>query len=116
MKIEIPYTPPNWNEYINAERKNYYIANNIKQKEKNIVRLACIGKKYTGKYPISITICPHFKDKRQDLDNTRYKGILDGLVSAGAIKNDNLNCIQEIHLIPIFDNEEKIEIEIKELD
>ena len=115
MKIEIPYDPMNWNDYINAERRSFYIANNIKQKEKNIVKLATIGKKYTGKYPISITIYPHFKNKRSDLDNTRYKGILDGLVSAGVIKNDNLNCIQEIHLIPIFDNLEKIEIEIKEL-
>ena len=116
MKIEIPYIPPNWNDYINKERRNYHIANNIKQKEKNIVKLATIGKKYTGNYPISITFYVHFKDKRQDLDNFRSKGVIDGLVSANVIKNDNLNCIQEFHIYPIFDNKEIIEIEIKELD
>lgn len=115
MKIEIPYMPNNWNDYINMERRNIYMANNLKQKEKNIVKLATIGKKYTGGYPISVTVYPHFKDHRQDLDNVRIKGILDGLVNAGVIKNDNLNCIQEIHLLPIFDGEDKLEIEIKEL-
>ena len=116
MRIEIPYIPPNWNDYINKERRNYHIANNIKQKEKNIVKLATIGKKYTGNYPISITFYPHFNNKRSDLDNVKIKGTLDGLVSAGVIKNDNLNCIQELHFIPVFDNKDILEIEIKELD
>ena len=115
MKITIPCMPINWNEYINAERRNLYIANNIKQKEKNIVKLATIGKKYEGKYPISLTVYPHFKSKRMDLDNTRLKGVIDGLVAAGVIKNDNLNCIQELHILPIFDDQDILEIEIKEL-
>ena len=38
LKIEIPYVPINWNEYINAERRSFYIANNIKQKEKNCIK------------------------------------------------------------------------------
>lgn len=115
LRIILPYMPINWNEYINAERRNLYIANNIKQKEKNIVKLATIGKKYTGNYPISLTIYPHFKNKRSDLDNVKIKGAVDGLVSAGVIKNDNLNCIQELHFYPIFDSQDILEIEIKEL-
>ena len=52
---------------------------------------------------------------RQDLDNFRYKGILDGLVSAGVIENDNLVHIRKITIEPVLDKEECIEIEIKEV-
>ena len=72
-------------------------------------------KKYDGKYPISISFKPHFKNKRRDLDNYRLKGLIDGLVTAKVIKNDNLNCIQKIELEPIFDDKTGVEIEIKEL-
>lgn len=115
MKLYIEYSPINWNEYINAERKNKYIANNIKQKEKQIIKLLASKKKYTGKYPVEIIVRPHYNSYRQDLDNCRYKGLLDGLVSAGVIKNDNLKHIQRITLEPIFDDKVGIEIEIKEL-
>ena len=115
MKLFIDYMPPNWNEYINAERKNKYMANNIKQKEKQIIKL--LAKKiYKGKYPIEIIVRPHYNAYRQDLDNCRYKGLLDGLVIAGVIKNDNLKHIQKITLEPIFDDKVGIEIEIKELE
>ena len=115
MKLFIEYNFPNWNEYINLERKNKYAANNLKQEEKEIVRYSTIGKQYKGNYPIEIVFRPHFKDHRKDLDNTRVKGLLDGLVACGVLKNDNLNHIQRIVLEPIFDDKEGIEVEIKEL-
>lgn len=115
MKFYFNYEFKNWNEYINIERRNKFYANKIKQQEKNYIRLATIGKKYKGNYPIEIIVKPHFKDHRQDLDNVRIKGLIDGLVSAGVIKNDNLNCIQKITYIPVFDDKNGIEIEIKEL-
>ena len=34
VKITCKYNPPNWNEYINTERTNFYKANKIKQQEK----------------------------------------------------------------------------------
>lgn len=116
MKVFIDYTPPNWNEYINAERTSKYIANNIKQKEKQIAKLLSARKKYTGNYPVEVIVRPHYNAYRQDLDNFRYKGLLDGLVSAGVLKNDNLKHIQRITLEPIFDNKIGVEIEIKELE
>ena len=116
MKIFIDYMPPNWNQYINAERANKHKANNIKQKEKRIVQLLTARKRYTGKYPIEIIVRPYFNALRQDLDNFRYKGLLDGLVSAGVIENDNLRHIQKITLEPIFDDKIGVEIEIKELE
>ena len=115
MKIFIEYMPINWNHYINMERKNKYIANNIKQQEKRIVELQTKGQKYTGKYPVEVIVRPHFDAYRQDLDNCRYKGLLDGLVSAGVLKNDNLKHIQKITLEPIFDDKIGIEFEIKEI-
>ena len=115
MKLFIKYMPHNWNVYINAERTNKYIANNIKQTEKDFVRMFARGKKYIGSYPVEIVLRPHYKTLRQDLDNFRYKGLLDGLVSAGVLKNDNLKHIQRITLEPIFDNKVGVEIEIKEI-
>lgn len=117
MKLFINYEPPNWNEYINIERTNFYKANKLKQQEKKIVQLSTIGKKYDGKYPVELTIKPHFKDYRRDLDNTRIKGIVDGLVACNVLKNDNLKHIQRIVLEPVFDNVTGtgIEIEIKEI-
>ena len=115
MKIFIEYMPINWNQYINAERKNKYIANNIKQQEKQIVQFFARGKKYAGEYPCEVIVRPHYNAYRQDLDNCRYKGLLDGLVASGVLKNDNLKHIQRIVLEPIFDDKVGIEFEIKEL-
>lgn len=115
MKLFIDYVVPNWNKYINLERTNKYAANNLKQKEKEIVRYSTIGKQYKGKYPIEIVFKPHYKDQRQDLDNFRMKGLLDGLVACGVLKNDNLKHIQKITLEPIFDDKEGVEIEIREI-
>ena len=116
MKIFIGYTPENWNQYINAERTNKYAANQIKQREKQIVKIFAKGKRYTGSYPVEIIVRPHYDAQRQDLDNCRYKGLLDGLVSAGVLKNDNLKHIQRIVLEPIFDEKVGIEFEIREMN
>jgi len=115
MKLYFNYDFINWNEYIDIERSNKFKANKVKQKEKEYIRLATIGKHYIGTYPIELIIKPHFKDHRKDLDNTRIKGLIDGLVTAGVLKNDNLNCIQKIVYEPIFDNKDGIEVEINEL-
>lgn len=116
MKIYIEYDPPNWNDYIEIERRNMYKANQLKQYEKQIVRyFVNNNQKYVGSYPVEIIFRKHFKDRRQDLDNTRVKGILDGLVAHGVLKNDNLTCIQRIVFEPIFDKKGGLEIEIRGL-
>lgn len=115
MKIKIAYMPPNWNEYINMERTNKYMANSLKQKEKKLMNVYTYNKIYIGNYPVEIIFRPHYSAFRQDLDNFRYKGLLDGLVAAGTLKNDNLKHIQKITIDPVFDDEECVEIEIKEL-
>lgn len=108
--------PPNWNDYIKTERGNKYQANNLKQQEKQLVKLMTRGMSYNGSYPVKIVFKPHYSSLRQDLDNFRYKGLLDGLVFAKVIENDNLKHIQKIEIEPIFDDVECIEIEIAALD
>lgn len=112
----IPYDPPNWNEYIVKERANMFGAAKLKREEKELVGWCCKGFEYTGGYPAQVTIRPRFKNMRKDLDNTRYKGILDGLVAAGVIKNDNLKHIQRIILEPVFDDTKGIEVIIEPLE
>lgn len=113
MKIFINYDFPNWNEYIKVERGSIYHANAIKQAEKNYIAFT-VRKKYTGKYPITLTVRPYFHNKRRDLDNFRLKGLIDGLVAAGVIINDNLNCINKIILEPIYSDKVGVEVEIEE--
>lgn len=113
MKIFIDYDFINWNEYIRIERGNKYHANAIKQAEKNYIKYT-VKQKYKGKYPITLTIRPHFQNKRRDLDNFRLKGLIDGLVAAKVITNDNLKCIDKINIEAVFDKKVGVEVEIKE--
>lgn len=113
MKIFIPYDFISWNDYIREERSSLYKANHIKQSEKQIIALT-VKEKYKGGYPVTLLVKPHFKNKRRDLDNYRLKGLIDGLVCAGVIKNDNLTCIDRIILEPVFADSEGVDIEIRE--
>lgn len=111
MKFHLDYVPINWNEYIREERTSFYLANKVKQQDKRLVKLFC-KECYNEGYPAEIIFTVHYKDHRQDLDNFRMKGLIDGLVANGIIKNDNLNHIQKITLIPVFEGE-GVDIEIK---
>lgn len=113
MRLFIDYDFINWNEYIRIERGNKYHANSIKQQEKEYIGWT-VKEKYTGAYPVTLTVRPHFKDKRRDLDNFRLKGLIDGLVAAGVLVNDNLKCIDKIIIEAVFSNEVGVEVEITE--
>ena len=113
MTIFIDYDFMNWNGYLRADRTNKYLANKIKQTEKQFV-MYTVKEKYKGGYPVTLTIRPYFQNKRRDLDNYRLKGLIDGLVAAGVIKNDNLTCIDKIIIEPIFCDRVGVEIEIEE--
>lgn len=113
MTLFIDYDFMGWNEYINAERRNKYKANRIKQDEKALVVFS-VKEKYTGKYPVTLIIRPHYQHRKRDLDNYRMKGLIDGLVSAGVIENDNLTKINKIILEPIIDGGTGVEVEIIE--
>lgn len=113
LSLTIPYDPPNWNAYISAERNNKYQAAGIKRREKGIVVECCNGMRYDGRFPVQVTIKAHFANHRKDLDNTRYKGVIDGLVSCGVLPNDNLKIIQRIVIEPVFDGADQMDIIIE---
>lgn len=112
----IDYKFKNWNEYINIERSNKYYANKIKQEEANIIGLFAKKMQKVEKYPVKITVIKYYKHKNNDIDNIRLKSVLDGLVKAGILKNDNMNCIEEITLKGKIDKEKDgMEIIIEEM-
>lgn len=94
----IDYDFPNWNKYIDAERSNKFWANKMKKEEKEIVKLLCRNMKPVEKYPVTIVATKYVKNRNTDVDNIRIKGLLDGLVSAGILQNDNLKCIKKVIL------------------
>lgn len=112
----IDYKFKNWNEYINIERSNKYWASKTKKEEAEIIGLLCRNIKPIEKYPIKITFIKYYKHKNNDIDNIRVKGLIDGLVKAGILKNDNMNYIEEITLKGKIDKErDGIEIIIEEM-
>lgn len=111
INIHIDYEFINWNKYINLERANKFLANKIKQEEKSFI-VFNVKERYLGEYPIALTIKPHFSHKKSDLDNFRMKGLIDGLVAAGVIENDNLTKINKITLEPIFDGKTGVDVMI----
>ena len=111
----IDYDFPNWNKYIEAERTNKYIANNMKQQEKRIVKLLCRKMKPVKNYPVTIIATKYVKTKGTDVDNIRIKGLIDGLVELGILKNDNMNYVKKVILqAEINKNKTGIDIEIIE--
>lgn len=112
MLIHLDYDFMGWNDYIRVERGNKYKANIIKQDEKAFIGFT-VRERYTGTYPVTLTLRPHYQHKRGDLDNFRMKGLIDGLVSAGVIENDNLTKIDKIILEPIFDDLKGVDIKIE---
>lgn len=105
----IDYKFENLNSIINKSRSNPYYANKVKQKETEIARLHFVGKKITS-FPITIKFKWHIKSKIADLDNMLPKSILDGMVKAGAIPNDNVKYINKIIHEYIEDKKDYVEI------
>lgn len=110
IKIILEYDFENLNEMIRLSRGSKYGANNQKKQEMMYVRLATMKVEKVKEYPIKMTFIWHVKDKNRDIDNLIGKNIIDGLVHARILKNDNLNCINEICYKAVVDNEKKVEI------
>lgn len=112
----IDYDFPNWNKYIDAERTNKYIASSMKKKEKEIVKYLCRGLQPIKDYPVIIKVKKYVKTKNTDIDNIRIKGLIDGLVDMGILKNDNMNYINKIILEAEVSKEKNgIELEIEKM-
>jgi Holliday junction resolvase RusA-like endonuclease len=92
MTITIPEIPPSLNRF--AGRKNEWEYRALKQRWKDMVYLACVGKgRFDNKVVITITY--YFPDRRRrDPDNFQGKMIMDGLTAAGVIRDDSFDCIE----------------------
>lgn len=94
IKCEIGIKLPSLNEYINACRKNRYAGAEMKKRIESDIAYF-IAKLPRFENPIKI----HFHwiegNKRRDLDNIAFgkKFILDTLVKAGKLKDDNRKCV-----------------------
>lgn len=113
MRIFLDYDFANLNKIVGASRSNFYMANALKKKEMEIVKDTVTGLKPVTEYPVKITFIWHFKTKQRDLDNCVPKNILDALVSLKILKNDNINCIREIHHKSVLDDKWCVELEIE---
>lgn len=102
------------NEYINAERRNRYIAAKIKKDTTNAIYYMLLNKpKIQTPARLKFTwLIPH---KRRDLDNISFakKFILDSMVKAKIIPNDNLTHL--IGFIDEFEISDQIGVRIEEV-
>lgn len=104
------------NEFINAERRNRYIAAKIKKGEtgycQDVAEKSELKLQETD-FPCALIITWYVKNKRKDADNIAFakKFILDGLVEAGVLPNDNRKYVQGFTDI-VKEDKERQRIEI----
>lgn len=95
----INYIPPTANERENLARTNKYVSSSSKKLETSKIVTVCNSQSLTQfndeDYPIKQDLVFNISNSNRDWDNlvASIKYINDGLVKAGVIKNDNLNCI-----------------------
>lgn len=116
MKVIIDYKYESLNNYINNCRTNYHIANKVKQSETMMSAMMFSKIPKITKYPIELVFKWHIKNKSSDLDGKFPKNIIDGLVRAKRIPDDNVRYIQKITHEYIEDKKDYVEVEIKEMN
>ncbi len=115
VKIEIPMKLPSLNEYIDECRKNKYAGANMKKKVEKDIRIF-INKSPNYIKPINIHFHWVEENKRRDLDNVCFakKFILDSMVKAGKLQNDNRNYVTGFTDTFEYGKESKVILEIEE--
>lgn len=113
MQITLKFIPPTINKYIG--RTNIFQYQKDKKQCHELVRLSTIG--VNPKYEsCKIKITYYFKDKRRHDPSNYDKFLLDGLVEANIIVDDNYNVIKEFTTVGLVDKENpRTVIEIEEL-
>ena len=115
VTCEIPMKLPSLNEYINLCRTNPYMASKFK---KDLEDEIAVYLKELPHFENPIRI--HFywveNNRRRDLDNVAYakKHILDALVKAGKLKDDNRKCVYAFTDSFEYAKEAKVILEIEE--
>ena len=115
-KIEIPFRLPSLNNYINECRKNKYAGANMKKNvEKDIGWYINLLPQYQN--PVKIHFHWVEENKRRDFDNVCFakKFILDSMVKAGKLKDDNRNYVAGFMDTFEYANTSKVILEIEEV-
>lgn len=102
IKLTLPIVPPTINKYIG--RSNIWEYQKDKKKVHEMIRLVTIGKNYNID-KCKMTIIYYFKDKRRHDPANYDKFVLDGLVEANIITDDNYSVIQEFTTIGGYDKD-----------
>ena len=114
MKIIIDTKLKTWNEIINQNRQNKYMANKIKQDEMSIIAYYLLSTPKIKKYPVKIICKWHVKNVNSDLDNKSIKTVLDIMQKMEILENDNIKHITGIEYQAIKDDKDYLEMEIIE--
>lgn len=102
IKLSLPIVPPSINYYIGRDNRFQYQKD--KKKIHELIRLATIGKNYNIN-KCKMTITYYFKDKRRHDPSNYDKFVLDGLVEANIITDDNYGVITEFTTKGGYDKE-----------
>lgn len=118
-KFEIDKRLIGLNEYIKENRTNKYAGAKAKKKEQEYI-MWCISKQL-GNIEIEKPVKAKFtwieENKRRDLDNIAFakKFILDALVEAGTLKDDNRKIVVGFEDRFEYAKESKVIVELEEI-
>lgn len=104
------------NTYINAERRNKFIAAKIKKDD--TYRAMCYARRHLKSIQVpdvQINITWYSKNRRKDKDNISFakKFIIDGIVAAGVLKDDGYKNIKGFTDTFMVDKENpRVELEL----
>lgn len=115
MKIKLEILPPNINRYIG--RTNIWDYQKRKKEYHEYVRLTTIGIQPKPNYKkVDMVVTYHFKDRRVRDTHNLTKCLLDALVEAKIIEDDNYNVLNTYTEKGVYDKgNEGVEIEIQPL-
>lgn len=119
QKIQILGELAKLNEHDNANRTNRFGGAALKKRNTGLVAIQCKGAKPVGG-PVIIGF-HWFYSSKHDFDNIRFaaKYVLDGLVKAGVLPNDNQTWVQGFSgdlFYKVPKGQEKVIVEIEELE
>ena len=114
---EIPMKLPSLNEYIRVCRANPFQASKFKRDLEDEISFY-LSELPRFEHPIKISFHWIENNKRRDLDNVAYakKHILDAMVKAGKLKDDNRKCVTAFTDTFSYEKEAKVILEITEED
>lgn len=100
IKITLPLIPPSINYYIGRDNRWQYQAD--KKKLHQLVKILTCGKRYNIN-KCEMTIIYYFKDRRRHDPSNYDKILLDCLVEANVITDDNYGVITKFTTIGDYD-------------